>query len=112
MGLEGYSFACKLSDLPPRGKKLVRFGQTRVLIIACESGLYAVEDRCPQTARSIAHGEVLNCILTTPTNGARYDLRTGQYVGGGLSPFQSHWPTIFPVIVVNDEVYVRLPEAA
>lgn len=112
MNLEGYTSVCKLADIPRRGKRSFHVGETTILIIACDAHLYAVEDRCPQTARSIAHGTVLDCVLTCPTTGGRYDLRTGKYLGGGLSPFQSHWLTIFPLVVVDDEVYVRLPQAA
>ena len=93
--LEGYVYVCERSDIPERGRKTVLIGE--------------VEDRCPQTGGSIAHGEVLGCVLTTPTVGARYDLRTGRYLGGGLSPLQSHWLTVFPLRVVEGKIYVRLP---
>jgi nitrite reductase/ring-hydroxylating ferredoxin subunit len=105
---ENYEFACKVTDLPVRGKKTVVVGGVSILIVACESGLHAVEDRCPQTGRSLAHGQVLDCILTSPANGARYDLRTGRFVGGGLSPLQSHWLTVFPLQVIGDDVYVLM----
>ena len=105
---EGYVFACAVNDVPARGKRSVTLDHTHVLIIACESAYHAVEDVCPQTGRSIAHGEVLDCTLTTPTNGARYCLKTGRYLDGGQSPFQSHWLTVFPVHVYNDSIYVKL----
>ena len=83
-----------------------------VLIVACDKRLYAVEDRCPQTARSIAHSEVLRCVITTPT-GARYSLETGQYLGGGELPVQlpSHWLTLYPLKVIEGKVYVHVPGA-
>jgi nitrite reductase/ring-hydroxylating ferredoxin subunit len=110
---EGYTFACELGDLPARGKKTLRIGGVTVLIVACDKRLYAVEDRCPQTARSIAHSEVLRCVITTPT-GARYSLETGQYLGGGELPVQlpSHWLTLYPLKVIEGKVYVRLPDMA
>ncbi len=105
----GYIRVCAVEQIPPRGRKTVYVDDTRVLIVACGDGLYAVEDRCPQTGRSIAHGKVLGCVFTTPTVGARYDLRTGRYLGGGQSPLQSHWLTVFPLRVIEGSVYVRLP---
>ncbi|MBN2304926.1 MAG: nitrite reductase (NAD(P)H) small subunit [Anaerolineae bacterium] len=108
--LENYVYACTVDQLPPRGKKTIHIDDDlTILIVACESGLYAVEDCCPQTGRQIGRGKVLNCVLTAPTTGAQYDLATGRYVGGGLSPFQSHWLTVFPIQVVENTVYVRLP---
>ncbi len=107
---EGYTFACEREAIPTRGKKTVQIGDVTVLIVACDEHLYAVEDRCPQTGRSIVHGKVIRCVLTTPT-GARYSLNTGQYLGGVELPLQlqSHWLTLFPLKVIEDRVYVRLP---
>jgi nitrite reductase/ring-hydroxylating ferredoxin subunit len=108
---EGYVFACERGAIPARGKKTVCVGGRTVLIVACNDHLYAVEDRCPQTGRSIAHGEVLGDVITTPT-GARYSLETGRYLGGGELPVQlpSHWLALYPLKVVDDKLYVRLPE--
>ncbi len=106
--VDEYVFACYVDGLPVRGRKRLHVDGVPVLLVACESGIYAVEDKCPQTGRSIAHGKVLDCTIVTPTNGARYDLVTGRYLGGGQSWFQSHWLTTFPVQVVNGEVRVKL----
>lgn len=105
---EDFVFACEFAAVPARGKKTVTLGDRKVLIITCDSHLYAVEDRCPQTGRSIAHGKVLNCTITSPNNGAKYCLRTGKFLGGGQSPFQSHWLNVLQCKVVDDKVYVRI----
>lgn len=105
----GYTYVCERSALPLRGKKTVKVGGTRVLIVACDQGLFAVEDRCPQTGAPIAHGKVIGCTITTPTNGALYSLATGRYLGGGQSWLQSHWLTVYPLTVIDDRVYVRIP---
>ncbi len=106
--MDGYRFACAVAEMPVRGRKLVHIEGVPVLLVVCESGYYAVEDKCPQTGRSLAHGKVLDCVLTSPNNGAHYELATGKYVGGGQSPFQSHWLTLFPVQVVDGGLYVRM----
>lgn len=105
----GYIRVCAVDQTPRRGRKIVCIDDTRVLIVACGHDLHAVEDRCPQTGRSIARGEVLGCVFTTPTVGARYDLHTGRYLSGGQSPLQSHWLTVFPLRVIEGDVYIRLP---
>lgn len=107
---EGYTLVCAQSELPVRGKRMVTLGKTRVLIIVCDEQIFAIEDRCPQTGRSLAHGAVLDCAITSPANGARYCLKSGRYLGGGQSPLQTHWLTRFPVQVVAEQVYVRVPE--
>jgi nitrite reductase/ring-hydroxylating ferredoxin subunit len=112
MSSQGYVFVCIRSELPVRGKKTVHVGAVNVLVIVCDTGLYAIEDRDPQTGQRIAHGKVLNCEITSPNNGARYNLRTGQYAGGGLSPLQSHWLTVFPIQEIDDEIHVSLARSA
>ena len=104
---EGYTFACEAGEIPQRGKKTVHIDDTTLLIVACDAGLYAVEDRCPQTGGSIAHGKVLDCAISTPTTGARYCMRSGRYLGGGQSPLQSHVLRVFPLRVMEDRMYVR-----
>ncbi|MBN1563351.1 MAG: nitrite reductase (NAD(P)H) small subunit [Anaerolineae bacterium] len=105
---KGYVFVCERSAIPARGKKTIHIGDLTLLIVACNSGLYAIEDRCPQTGGSIAHGKVLDCAITTPTTGARYCLRTGRYLGGGQSPLQSHMLRVFSLREIMDKVYVGL----
>ncbi len=104
----GYEFVCHRSTLPVRGKKTVQIAGLTVLLIACDTALYAVENRCPQTGGSIAHGEVLGCAITAPTTGARYCLRTGRYLEGGQLPLASHALHVFAVYVSEDRVYVRI----
>ena len=106
--MEDFVSVCAVSAMPAQGRKLVQVNGVKVILVACSSGYYAIEDKCPQTGRSISHAKVLNCVLTSPSNGARYDIATGKYLGGGLSPFQSHWLTVFPTQVVDDQIYVRL----
>lgn len=108
---ENYVYACRTSELPARGKRLIPLGGTPVLIIVCEEGLFAVEDRDPQTGQSMARGKVLACMITSPNTGAHYDLMTGQYAGGGEALFQSHWLPVFPLCVIDEAVYVHLPVA-
>jgi anthranilate 1,2-dioxygenase ferredoxin subunit len=103
---EGYVFACERDVIPLRGKKTVHIDDLTLLIIACDAGLHAVEDRCPQTGRSIAHGEVLDCIIRAPTTGARYCLQTGRYLGGGQP--QSSMLRVFMLREIGDQVYVRV----
>lgn len=103
-----YVFACKVEDVPLRGKKTVKINGVSVILVACESGIHAVENVCPHTGQPIVRGKVLDCTITSPHNGARYDLESGRYLGGGLSPFQSHWLTVFPTYVVDDDIYIHM----
>ena len=107
---EGYVYVCDRADVPARGKKTVHLNDVTVLIVACNGGLYAIEDRCPQTGRSLAHGRVLRCDIISPYNGVWYCLKTGRCLSGGGWPLPSNWLRVFAVQVVDEKVYVRLPD--
>ena len=104
----GFEFACDIHTIPARGKKTVQIDDHTILLVACDAGLYAIEDRCPQTGGSMAHGEVLDCTITAPTTGARYCLRTGRYLTGGQLPLPSHVLRVFALCISDDQVYVRI----
>jgi len=105
--LEGYRYACDQADVPARGKKTVYLDDIKLLIIACDGKLYAVEDRDPQTGGSIARAEIVNCVLTSPTTGAKYRLEDGRLLDDqkGLTAF-THWLPMWHLRVVDDQVYV------
>jgi nitrite reductase/ring-hydroxylating ferredoxin subunit len=108
---EGYRYVCDLDTVPERGKHTVTIDDVRILIVACENGHYALEDRCPRTGNSVAHGSVIERTLTIPATGERYDLRTGRYVSGGQLPRQSETLAIWPLHIIDGKVYVRPPSA-
>ena len=53
--MEGYIHVCALDELPARGRKVVHLNGVSIMISVCESGVYAVENKCPQTGGSLAH---------------------------------------------------------
>jgi nitrite reductase/ring-hydroxylating ferredoxin subunit len=82
MGTNGYKLACAVDKLPPRGKKTLTINDQTVVVIVCDSEIYAVLDYHPEKEYGLKHGKVLNGVLVLPDSGAHYDLHTGQYLGG------------------------------
>jgi len=105
---ETYTYACEVTDLPTRGKKTLTLGGKRIILIACDEAIYAVEDSGEDARRSLAHGKVLNHTLTMPGSGARYDLRTGLYLGGSFSTPSHTMLRVLPVHVASGKVYLHV----
>lgn len=105
--LDGYVYACDKHDLPERGKKSITLNGLPILLITCDTNVYAIEDRCPADRRSLSHGKVLNHIISSPS-GARYDLITGNCVGGGFSTRMHESLRVFPVMVADDKIYIHV----
>jgi nitrite reductase/ring-hydroxylating ferredoxin subunit len=105
---EGYVYVCNVGEMPERGKKIIHFGDTTILLIACEKGIFAVEDRCPQGHGSIALATVKDCQITCRCHGSTYCLLTGKYISGGLSPRSHDMLRIFKLDVYNGQYYVQI----
>jgi nitrite reductase/ring-hydroxylating ferredoxin subunit len=51
-----------------------------VVLVRLESGLFAVDGRCPHRGGPMAEGKLEGCALRCPWHGFKYDVRTGQPV--------------------------------
>ena len=62
------------AGLPPRS----------VLLLHTQAGLFALDNSCPHQGAALAGGKLDGPLLSCPAHGLRFDIRTGQCVGGGL----------------------------
>jgi 3-phenylpropionate/trans-cinnamate dioxygenase ferredoxin subunit len=49
-----------------------------VVVVRCDSGIYAVEDRCSHDGEALGEAEVAACQIICPRHGAHFCLRTGE----------------------------------
>jgi 3-phenylpropionate/trans-cinnamate dioxygenase ferredoxin component len=49
-----------------------------IVVVRCESELYAVEDRCTHDGESLGGAQVEHCRIICPRHGANFCLRTGE----------------------------------
>jgi 3-phenylpropionate/trans-cinnamate dioxygenase ferredoxin component len=78
-----------------------------VVIVRCEAGYYAIEDRCTHDGEALAGGEVDThaCEVICPRHGARFCLKTGD----ALSPPAYEPVSTFAVRVEDGRVKVQIP---
>lgn len=68
-------------ELLVKGRIVVKFGDTEVLVVRTRRRLYAIENRCPHLGRELADAPVTGHTLTCPDHSRRYDLASGKPVG-------------------------------
>jgi len=73
--------ARKLVFLPPLGAGLP---PRSVLLLHTPAGLFALDNSCPHQGAALAGGKLEGALLSCPAHGLRFDIGTGQCVGGGL----------------------------
>jgi 3-phenylpropionate/trans-cinnamate dioxygenase ferredoxin subunit len=71
-----------LADVPNGTVKLVVIGGRSILLCHTADGIFAVENRCSHAEQPLECGRVKNGWISCPTHGARFDLETGEPLGG------------------------------
>jgi nitrite reductase (NADH) small subunit len=68
-------------ELLVKGRIVVKFGDTEVLVVRTRRKLYAIENQCPHLGRELADAPVTGQTLTCPDHSRRYGLASGRPVG-------------------------------
>jgi len=71
-----------LAEVPQGSVKRVAIGGLSILLIHTADGIFAVENRCSHAEQPLECGRVKNGWISCPTHGARFDLETGEPLGG------------------------------
>jgi 3-phenylpropionate/trans-cinnamate dioxygenase ferredoxin subunit len=94
-------------DELPRGVcRGLRVGEARVLVVRVDGELHAYRDACPGGPLPLHLGRLEGSVLICPWHGCRFDLRTGERLGGGLGL------TRLPLTVENGAIHVGLRQGA
>ncbi|QIM20925.1 non-heme iron oxygenase ferredoxin subunit [Phycicoccus sp. HDW14] len=104
---EGYTYVCRLDELPAVGAALAEIEGRRVSIVRTEDGsVHCVDDTCSHANVSLSEGELDGCTLECWLHGSRFDLRTGEPTGPpAITPIAVH-----TVRTEGDDVFVALSE--
>jgi 3-phenylpropionate/trans-cinnamate dioxygenase ferredoxin component len=93
--------AVSLEELPPGAMRRVTLGDLDVLLAHTETGIVAVDDRCPHMSAPLSIGTLEGCIVACPLHEGRFDLASGEPVQmpttGGLDPDGRYHPTWSPL---------------
>lgn len=82
----------------------VMAGQWDVLLVRTPQGPRAIHDRCPHAGARLNPGPTKGGKLLCAMHGARFDVLTGQCVGGSYDPVR-----MFPAREENGRVLVTTP---
>ena len=71
-----------LQDVPAGTAKAVDVGGRSILLCHTSGGVFAVENVCSHAQQPLECGRIKNGWIACPTHGARFDLETGEPLGG------------------------------
>ena len=72
----------RAADVPLLEGRSVRFGPRRVAVFRLPTGWAAIDHACPHAGGPLADGLVGEACVTCPLHGWRFDLLTGERLGG------------------------------
>ncbi len=74
--------AAKISDIAPGGMLGVKLKGANLVICNYDGRFYAVERQCGHAGATLDRGALTGYILTCPVHCARFDITTGEVLGG------------------------------
>ena len=90
------------SELPPGEMKAVEVNGEPIALYNVEGAFYATCDTCSHEEASLADGWLDDDVVTCPSHGAEFNVRTGEV----LSLPATEPVATYPVRVEGDEIYV------
>lgn len=98
--------AARDGEIPLDGMRLVAYGAHRILLVRLADSYRALDATCTHLGTSLAEGTVEDGELECPSHFARFDVCTGQV----LAPPAPASLRIYPVTVVDGQVFVEVPD--
>src|SRR5262245_42093843 len=95
----------KRSELGPRGRRLMRHEGRQVLVIAEQTRLFAIANRCPHEGYPLSEGTIgPACVLTCNWHNWKFDLATGEALVG-RDPVRT-----YEIAKRNGEIFIDLED--
>ncbi len=73
-----FVFACKASEIPEGGKKLLEVADQLVVIFQVEGEFFALDDICTHDDGPLSEGALEDHTIACPRHGAKFDIRDGR----------------------------------
>jgi nitrite reductase/ring-hydroxylating ferredoxin subunit len=98
---------CHISELGEGTARSVEIGNQRLALYNIGGTFYATDDRCTHARASLSEGFIEGDTIECPLHGGRFHIPTGQ----PLSPPVRVAVCVYPVQVVDSEIYVQITES-
>jgi 3-phenylpropionate/trans-cinnamate dioxygenase ferredoxin component len=82
-----YVKVAETTELPAGKMKLVAAGGKDILLANVGGSYYAIANKCTHLGGSLSKGKLEGSIVTCPRHGSKFDVKTGQAVGGATIAF-------------------------
>lgn len=108
----------RLDEVPIGSRKLVKIGNTKILLFHLETGFYATQAYCPHLLAPLKNGKLIEGhTLQCPFHRAQFDIATGEVLRWANFPpgiqalnllRSEKCLTTYPVVIDGDAVQVDM----
>ena len=93
------------AEVPEDRPRCVTGNQRALALFKFEGKVYCVDNRCTHVGGPLCRGMLKQFVVTCPLHGSRFDVRSGQVLGGpAMKPVPS-----YPVTVEGGRVFADVP---
>lgn len=100
----GYVPLCSQDDIPNGGRKSVTVAGESLIVFNINRQFFAVKNRCTHLDFPLNDGRQVGTQIMCRQHGARFDVRTGEVLGGPAV----HDLQTYPVKLVDGRVMVKI----
>ncbi len=100
---DGYKKLCRFDEIKEREGRRFIVDETEVAVFKINNTIYALSNICPHQHTSLIYdGFIEDECIVCPVHGWKFDLKTG------VQPTGQKGLDSFPVIIFENEVYVKV----
>jgi 3-phenylpropionate/trans-cinnamate dioxygenase ferredoxin subunit len=92
------------SEISPGGHKAITIDGTHIVLFNLDGEYYAIENRCTHQDFPLSEGFLMDCQITCPLHGAKFNIKTGEVT----APPAFIDVATFVVRVIEDSVEVEV----
>lgn len=101
--MEGFERFAEVSEIPPGKIKVAKVDGTEVWVVNIEGAFFGHPNKCTHAGGPVGRGRLNGNVIQCPLHGSRFDVKSGQVVGG---PAQVPLPSV-EVKLEGTTVWVR-----
>ena len=99
------------SEIPIGKMKMVKLGETEVLIVNVEGNYFAINGRCTHAGTDLSKGTLEGNVIECPKHHARFDVTTGKVVSKPKVAFfrpNISDEQVYQVKIENEDILVKI----
>lgn len=106
-----FAKVAKTNEIPVGTMKMVKPGETEILIVNLDGRFYAIGNKCTHMGGDLSKGKLEGNVVTCPRHGSKFDVTTGKSISGpkiGFLKLKTGDESPYEVKVEENEILIKI----